>query len=89
MRLLHRFISLVLACILFSQCQKELKYAGSSNSDGTGLSNPLHANLQGNVLDETDNLQIMLSSKLVLKLPPRTQKVIFVLIIPRSTKTRH
>ncbi|MGZ3938740.1 MAG: carboxypeptidase-like regulatory domain-containing protein [Flavisolibacter sp.] len=52
MRILYRFVLLVLASTLFSQCQRELSYVGTGDPGQVVLPSPLTANLQGNVLDE-------------------------------------
>src|SRR4030095_7718392 len=52
MRVLDRCVVLAVACVLFNQCQKEVKYIGSGDAGTAVFPNPLRANLQGNVLDE-------------------------------------
>lgn len=52
MRFVYRFIFLAFASVLFSQCQRELSYVGSSDPGQVVLPSPQKANLQGNVLDE-------------------------------------
>ncbi|MGZ3952657.1 MAG: carboxypeptidase-like regulatory domain-containing protein, partial [Flavisolibacter sp.] len=52
MRILYRFVLLVLASTLLSQCQRELSYVGTGDPGQVVLPSPLTANLQGNVLDE-------------------------------------
>jgi len=51
MRYIYRCI-LMLAPVLFYQCQKEVSYSNGNNSEDITSSIPLKANLQGNVLDE-------------------------------------
>ena len=53
MRSVHRFILLALIPVLFSQCQREISYIGTSDPGQVALPNPITAHLQGNVLDET------------------------------------
>jgi len=53
MRSVNRFIVLALTCILFYQCQREVSYIGTGDPGQTSLPNPVKANLQGNVLDES------------------------------------
>lgn len=52
MRVVHRCVVLAIVCVLFNQCQKEVKYIGSGDLGAALSPNPLRANLQGNVLDE-------------------------------------
>ena len=54
MRVFHRFVALAVVCILLSQCQKELKYIGTSDPGLANSPNPLRANLQGNIVDENN-----------------------------------
>jgi hypothetical protein len=67
MRALHRYVALVLGCVLFTQCQKGLSYIGSSDPAGANIPSPLLANLQGNILDENgqsaDNTVIKVGSQ--------------------------
>jgi hypothetical protein len=53
MRSVHRFIILILGSVLFFQCQKEVSYIGRGDQGQVLLPNPVTANLQGNVLDES------------------------------------
>jgi len=53
MRSVNRFVILALTCILFYQCQREVSYIGTGDPGQSQLPNPLKANLQGNVLDES------------------------------------
>jgi hypothetical protein len=52
MRSVYRFFALLLASVLFYQCQREVSYIGTGDPGQVVLPNPLKANLQGNVLDE-------------------------------------
>jgi hypothetical protein len=67
MRVLHRFAVLAVVCILFNQCQKELKYIGTGDPGATISPHPLRANLQGNIVDEnnqpTENAVIKVGSE--------------------------
>jgi hypothetical protein len=54
MRVLHRFVALAVVCILFNQCQKELKYIGTGDPGASTSPQPLRANLQGNIVDENN-----------------------------------
>ena len=67
MRVLHPFVALILCCVLFSQCQKEVSYVRTGSPGPAGSPTPLRANLQGNVLDENgqpeDNAIIKIGSQ--------------------------
>jgi hypothetical protein len=67
MRVLHPFVALILGCVLFSQCQKEVSYVRTGSPGPAGSPTSLRANLQGNVLDENgqpaDNTVIKIGSQ--------------------------
>ena len=67
MRVLHPFVALILGCVLFSQCQKEVSYVGTGSPGTAGSPALTRANLQGNVLDENgqpaDNTIIKIGSQ--------------------------
>jgi hypothetical protein len=67
MRGIHRFISIVLCSVLFVQCQKEISYIGTPDPGQVVPSNPITANLQGNVVDENglaaNNVSIKVGAK--------------------------
>jgi len=67
MRALHRFFILILTSVLFFECQKEVGYVGSGDPGGVVLPDALTANLQGNIIDESNQpasgVQIKVGSK--------------------------